>query len=90
MSALASVALWLVAWRLALPPLSALTLYYVAVAANWMVGAVLFSRHAWPIAAGSAAAAALSLLFPAYAILIGGLCAFVGFGAIAWIHRRPA
>lgn len=87
-NAAAAVLLWTAAWLLDLPPSKALTLYLLCLASNWSLGAVLLYRPGFTIALAMAIAAGGALLVPRFAVLVAGVCGFLGFTALALKQRR--
>lgn len=87
-NAVAAVLIWTAAWLLDLPPSKALTLYLLCLASNWSLGAVLLYRPGFTIALAMAIAAGGALLVPRFAVLVAGVCGFLGFTALALKQRR--
>ncbi|MCC6338122.1 MAG: protein kinase [Myxococcales bacterium] len=87
-NAVAAVLIWTAAWLLDLPPSKALTLYLLCLASNWSLGGVLLYRPGFTIALAMAIAAGGALLVPRFAVLVAGVCGFLGFTALALKQRR--
>ncbi len=79
MSALSSMAVWVTAWRFDVPFLTSVALYFCVVASTWLMSWALFTSHSRRVALPLAAAAGLSLVFPAWAPAIGGVCGAIAF-----------
>ncbi len=89
-SAWSTIALWALAWWLEIPLHSALSLYLVMVAANWLMAWALFQRQAVLVGASIGIAAILTGLFPRWAFAISGVGSTIGFSLLAWVMReRP-
>lgn len=90
-SAWSSITLWVLAYWLEIPVRSALTVYLVLTAANWLISWALFNRQGLLIAAPLGVAAVLSALAPQWAFALAGLGSAVGFCSlgIAMRERRP-
>jgi hypothetical protein len=89
-SAWSTAAIWTAAWVMGVPPATALTFHLVSVAANWLMGAIVFHRRGVIIAAAMAVAVVGTALVPRFAFLVAGVCAFVGFTALGLTQRpRP-